>query len=348
MNLAGYHLDLFRGDWRAFLVIHAIGGAGIVAWLALIRSGLNLVLRDPSLTLPQITWATIFIMISAYCIPVLRHEILMLYLLVMIFGAFRLDRAGFLTVDAMAVGGYAAVILALALRHPGEINLAIALVSWLGFAVVATVLSLLGAELSDLRRQIVRQNRQMRIALDRIQEMAQTDELTGISNRRHILELLRYQKALADRGGHPFVVVMLDLDHFKAFNDRFGHGAGDEALRRLAGAMRAGLRQVDRVGRVGARSSCCFWWKPACPTPWAWPSGCAGASKASTSATWPRASGSPPPWGSPPTCPARRSSTPWTGPTAPSTRPSSRAATGWKSPEPPPRQLSLNPGPPPV
>ncbi len=219
-----------------------------MAWLALIRSGLNLVLRDPSLTLPQITWATIFIMISAYCIPVLRHEILMLYLLVMIFGAFRLDRAGFLTVDAMAVGGYAAVILALALRHPGEINLAIALVSWLGFAVVATVLSLLGAELSDLRRQIVRQNRQMRIAWTASRKCPdrRTDRHL---NRRHIWSSCATRRpwptgAAIPSWGHA------GLDHFRR-STTASATAPATRLASPAGAMRAGLRQVDRVGRVG-------------------------------------------------------------------------------------------------
>jgi diguanylate cyclase (GGDEF)-like protein len=81
----------------------------------------------------------------------------------------------------------------------------------------------------------------------RMRVMAMTDDLTRLSNRRHLLGLAR---AAADRG-EPFSLVALDVDHFKRINDAFGHAAGDVVLHRVAQACRAALRRGDRIGRTG-------------------------------------------------------------------------------------------------
>jgi len=77
------------------------------------------------------------------------------------------------------------------------------------------------------------------------------DELTRLSNRRHILELLDTEHARCMRSGEPLSVVLMDLDHFKAINDRHGHAVGDAVLREFAQALRAGLRESDFAGRWG-------------------------------------------------------------------------------------------------
>jgi diguanylate cyclase (GGDEF)-like protein len=77
------------------------------------------------------------------------------------------------------------------------------------------------------------------------------DGLTGLLNRRTIEETLLAQVQRSRRSGEPFTVLMLDLDHFKAINDRHGHAAGDRALKHTAAALRAGLREIDAVGRFG-------------------------------------------------------------------------------------------------
>lgn len=85
-----------------------------------------------------------------------------------------------------------------------------------------------------------------------LQTMATTDALTGLPNRRHFLERLQEQLNLLARGASQCAsLMMLDLDHFKAVNDTWGHAAGDQVLQQLASIMREQLRKVDIPGRIG-------------------------------------------------------------------------------------------------
>ncbi len=82
-------------------------------------------------------------------------------------------------------------------------------------------------------------------------ELAATDPLTGLSNRRRFDEALRMHASLASRRGWPLSLVMLDVDHFKAYNDAFGHPAGDGVLRGIARLLRMGARAHDVLARYG-------------------------------------------------------------------------------------------------
>lgn len=81
--------------------------------------------------------------------------------------------------------------------------------------------------------------------------LATTDELTGISNRRHFVELATRDLRRAAREGLPATLVMVDLDNFKAVNDRYGHAAGDRVLQAFAAECAAQLRDVDVFARLG-------------------------------------------------------------------------------------------------
>ncbi|WP_165942402.1 tetratricopeptide repeat-containing diguanylate cyclase [Luteimonas terricola] len=80
---------------------------------------------------------------------------------------------------------------------------------------------------------------------------ARTDHLTGLPNRRHLLELMQLEVHRVDRGGGTFCLVMADLDDFKAINDRHGHDAGDVVLREVARRLRDAVRKQDSVARWG-------------------------------------------------------------------------------------------------
>lgn len=84
-----------------------------------------------------------------------------------------------------------------------------------------------------------------------LRELATVDALTGAFNRRHFFEVAEAEVARSARYKRPLSVAMLDLDHFKAVNDRFGHHVGDEALQLVVGAARAQLRRQDVLGRYG-------------------------------------------------------------------------------------------------
>jgi diguanylate cyclase (GGDEF)-like protein len=81
--------------------------------------------------------------------------------------------------------------------------------------------------------------------------MATRDELTGLFNRRHMLEWLHTEKQRCQRQGRSFCLGLIDLDHFKNINDRHGHAVGDEALTHAAHALARGLRETDLIARWG-------------------------------------------------------------------------------------------------
>ena len=87
---------------------------------------------------------------------------------------------------------------------------------------------------------------------NQLQEMASTDPLTGLPNRRHFIGRLEEELArMRRREDHSAALLMLDLDHFKRVNDSLGHAAGDAVLRSFAALLRKELRKADSAGRIG-------------------------------------------------------------------------------------------------
>ncbi|UXY13994.1 diguanylate cyclase [Chitiniphilus purpureus] len=87
--------------------------------------------------------------------------------------------------------------------------------------------------------------------VQQLETLASTDSLTGLLNRRAFFERAAHEWKQADRHGLPLSVIALDVDHFKKINDRYGHEAGDTALRQLADTCRSELRDVDLIARFG-------------------------------------------------------------------------------------------------
>ncbi len=87
--------------------------------------------------------------------------------------------------------------------------------------------------------------------LAEVQRLAITDELTQISNRRHFYDLAEVEFSRAKRYNHPLAALIVDIDHFKQFNDHYGHLIGDRVLREVAHALQDSLRESDILGRYG-------------------------------------------------------------------------------------------------
>jgi diguanylate cyclase (GGDEF)-like protein/PAS domain S-box-containing protein len=130
-------------------------------------------------------------------------------------------------------------------KDGSEFPLELCLVTWRSGAD-----SLYTAIVRDIseRRRLAEEREEL---LQRVEAMARTDELTGLANRRAWDEDLRRELARAARRGGSLCVVLIDLDHFKAFNDEHGHPAGDALLRDAAIAWRMATRITDFLARYG-------------------------------------------------------------------------------------------------
>ena len=144
----------------------------------------------------------------------------------------------------LLLGGGGAILLATVLfslpRGPGLVAATALAAGALLLAALERRLRLQLAQGGD-RDELVR----------RLETMALTDEMTGLPNRRAWEQHLRRELARARRERHPVCVALLDLDHFKAFNDRHGHAAGDRVLRVAAEAWPRALRAGDLLARHG-------------------------------------------------------------------------------------------------
>jgi len=109
----------------------------------------------------------------------------------------------------------------------------------------------LGAHKARLEHEVAVQTEELKRANKILQLMSRTDDLTGIPNRRDIMEKIRYETYRAQRNNKPFVFMLGDIDKFKNFNDTYGHDCGDGVLKVVANAMRSMLRKQDYIARWG-------------------------------------------------------------------------------------------------
>ena len=149
----------------------------------------------------------------------------------------------------------------------------------------------------------------LKLQSDYLRSMAMLDGLTGVANRRKLENRLEAAWSHACREGDPLSLIMLDVDHFKSYNDHYGHQSGDQCLQQLATTLAATLTGPMTCWRVtAARSSpaCCR--IPTWPGPNGWRSGCWRRSPSCTSSTWLRRSApvSACRWGLPPSWPQPR------------------------------------------
>lgn len=226
--LVGFWLLLIISDMLAYLAI---------------RSSLSSRLRDPSLTQIQVAASVVLITYAMYFADDWRITLTVTYVASFMFALFRLNTRQMMWLSAFTIGCYGAMIGLLYLTGwPAMFRL-------LGIQLLVLVAVLpwfagVGGYISRLRNQ-------QREVLRRLSELATHDELTGLYNRRHLMNVLQQQRALAERGNYRFVLSLMDLDHFKRFNDTHGHIAGDRILTAFARLLRGQIRVNDQAARYG-------------------------------------------------------------------------------------------------
>jgi diguanylate cyclase (GGDEF)-like protein len=199
-----------------------------------------------------------------------RHEFLptMVFCaaVVVMWGAVAPDQTILLTA-VVAVG---MIYLALMARRPyAEIGLVMMTVAYVGsqwafgargdlawqVAGVAVTDLALGALILSIRimteRKVDERSQALAAANDRLEQLTRTDPLTGLANRRRLAEVLDDAWAQAGTTGEPVSAIMVDIDFFKQYNDRYGHLAGDACLQTVAAALAGSVRDGDLVARYG-------------------------------------------------------------------------------------------------
>ncbi len=108
-----------------------------------------------------------------------------------------------------------------------------------------------GERIIRLERELIEKNERLRLLNGRLKELAGIDPLMGIGNRRTFHSVIEKVHHRAERYSHGYSIIMCDIDNFKAYNDIYGHLAGDEVLRAVAGEIKRSIRSSDEIFRYG-------------------------------------------------------------------------------------------------
>ena len=260
MTLAIYILNIsisYFAYWAGILDLQALYGFWIILLSIIIilyivfRTGLNLRMSDPSLTSIQMCVACLVVMYGIYYGHEIRGVLFSMYILILLFGTFRLYTSQFLFISAFALLTYGVDIVLLNIFRSQDINLKIECFHWFGLAIVLISVSFIGGNISSIRRELSVSRKKLQSSLKVIREMAIHDDLTGFYNRSHLMDLIESENNRSVRTGSIFSLVMMDIDKFKKINDTYGHQIGDQVLRTFAAVIRSILRKTDFCGRYG-------------------------------------------------------------------------------------------------
>ncbi|WP_460832383.1 GGDEF domain-containing protein [Lysobacter humi (ex Lee et al. 2017)] len=237
--------------WAAFVA------SGIVTAYVALRSGWSERLRDPALTEWQIAMAIVAVCWGYLICGPIRTVTLFPLLLIFAFGAFALPRrrivglALFASLSLVAVTGAHILGLAPSGDEPPAASLPLDVINLVMSVVLLSAFAVVAARLSALRSSLRDKGERLRQALAEVQRLATTDELTGLPNRRSMMQRLEGLRGSAGACGTGFCVAVIDIDHFKQINDSLGHAQGDAVLWTFADHARMHLRDTDLMGRWG-------------------------------------------------------------------------------------------------
>ena len=224
---------------------------GLIAVYAAIRSGWSRRFKDPALTLAQILYA-ITCCAAAFVIagPArgVTFPILAIILMFGIFGLTTRQMLGVLVYSLVAFGVASGVVAA---RDEPDYPTVVA-AAYVGMVVVVLLSStFLTTRVQSTREHLRRQKAELAQALEQIRQLATHDDLTGLLNRRAMLDRMQLEQHRSLRSGSPLLIAQLDIDHFKAVNDTHGHAAGDLVLQSFADTVRRNVRDTDVLARWG-------------------------------------------------------------------------------------------------
>lgn len=219
----------------------------------LIRTGRNLKFRDPSMTSPQMIVSLLpALWVMAFLDAGQARAIFLLITIVpMLYGILALSTRQFIVVGVWFFALYGTLLLGLWLFRPGVLNSELEILQTIAFALVMAEIAVIGGFISGLRGKLRQRNLELGEAMEQIQELVNVDALTGVYNRRRLFEVISEERNRYTRVPGSFSLGLMDIDHFKAVNDTYGHQAGDAILQAVARSVADGLRAIDCFGRYG-------------------------------------------------------------------------------------------------
>ena len=227
-------------------------GIGLtVCFAALSESGISDRFDDHFMTTPQSTSNLMMQLGFLVAAPEIGYLFLSVVFVIFGFASLRMTSREAVVLCALTGGAVAAIFFFL--KTPVALPMATTaewLAAAISFAMTVGQCAYIGLFGNTMRKTLHQRTVEHRLANQHIEELAQTDELTGLPNRRCIVKMLDDEIARGHRGT-PCSVAMIDIDWFKRINDGFGHPAGDEVLRTLAITVFANIRVNDRFGRYG-------------------------------------------------------------------------------------------------
>lgn len=219
---------------------------------ALVRSGRTRHFKDPALMIPQNIFALVAISFAYTALgPYDRGIVLVLIALVMVFGMYTHTPKHSVQVGVTAMLLLGASMGVLAHLDPDYYPPRLELIRFELMLGTLPPLIYTAYQISSWRNKLFTQRRELKAALEQVQQLATHDSLTGLFNRRHMQDKLENAVMRFDRYGERFTVALIDLDHFKHINDRHGHRVGDESLAAFASAALGVLRDTDTIARWG-------------------------------------------------------------------------------------------------
>jgi len=211
----------------------------------MIHSDRNLRLRDPSLTEPQLIVSMFAAMAFISQADEARGAMLMFLPVPLLFGILRLNLQQMARVAIIGFSLYVGVISVIRFNQPQRVNLTLELFYLLALATVMIFVCLMCGYISKIRADLA-------LAVKKIDELAHRDPLTGLFNRRHLMERLDVDISRCNRQRcQGITLCMIDLDHFKRINDTFGHLVGDQVLVLVGNCLVNATRNIDCVARYG-------------------------------------------------------------------------------------------------
>lgn len=231
--------------WAAFSC------GGLVVIYALIRSGFSQRFSDPSLAFAQMLYA---IACDAAAFVIAGHSrgvTLPILSVILMFGMFGLSlrQVIFVALYGLGLFSLAAIYTAQHLVTDEPTGLLVAYV-FMAFVVLSAT-TFLTWRLQLMSAYMRNKKNELKTALDKINLIATRDELTGVFNRRHMLEKIAEEAQRANRQSKALLFAILDVDHFKQINDTHGHQVGDMALQAFASVVLGTLRAHDTLARWG-------------------------------------------------------------------------------------------------